>query len=719
MLLELTVFFAFCSAAATLVAVWPGVPAARLWLSLPLSLLVAAVAAWAAFMVTGDRAGAEILAVAALALMLGMRLLQPWGLISALLFACFSVASVSYLAYAADWTVTASRGAAVWIGSTLLLLLEIVALGLSVSYAFEILDVLGRRGPREKRIPEPQNLPWVALQLPTYNEPVEVVRPTLESLAALDYPHLLVQVVDNNTEDPALWRPIEQLCAQLGERFSFMHLEDWPGFKAGACNEATRRLPKEYEIIGIVDADYNVRPGWLGATIGHFDDPRVGFVQTSQHYREWEDDAYLRGLFYSFRYFFDVTMPARDHRDAIIFCGTMGLIRRGALEQVAGWNERCITEDAEASLRMLGHGWHGVYDRRAWGAGLMPLDFDGLKKQRYRWALGGIQILRFHWRELLPFARHRLELTRAQRLHYLLGSLQWFGDLVTACFTVLLIATAIATAGHHRLPLRQLTGSVLVVPIVFLVTGVARAMWAMRRTTGSTWRDAFKALRCWFAMSWVVALACARGLVSSRAEFLRTPKKKEGESSWLKALRTSRMETLLALTALVCAALMLLTTPSWTTAALGVLLLFQGWLYTNSVWASMAAEGIALTPARRVYLESAQNTGERPAARRAAVAVTAGLGVAAAAAAVAALVATGPPDTTPPFTGGQSDLPRIGNLAPQLPAPGSSGTPAPAQQTSSSSSSSSSSTLSAAPSSTPLPTTSASSSSSSSTTTGP
>jgi len=40
-----------------------------------------------------------------------------------------------------------------------------------------------------------------------------------------------------------------------------------------------------------------------------------------------------------------------------------------------------------------------------------------LRKQRFRWALGGIQILRQHWRELLPLTPHRLELTRAQRIH--------------------------------------------------------------------------------------------------------------------------------------------------------------------------------------------------------------------------------------------------------------------------------------------------------------
>ena len=701
MLLQLTLFFAIAAVAATLIALVPGAPSARTWLSLPLCAAALAAAGWVQYLIDGDQVAAIALPVLAFLAMVLVRAWQPWGLVSALLWASFTLASLAYLAYAAGWTVTNSYGPAVWAGSLLLLLLEIGALALSLSYAFEILDVLGRRGPRDRAIPELARVPKVALQVPAYNEPVDVVRPTLEALAQLDYPDFMVQVVDNNTKDPEVWQPLQRLCEELGSRFQFIHLDPWPGFKAGACNEATRRLPQDVEIIGIVDADYIVKPGWLKSVVGHFDDPGVGFVQTSQHYRDWGDSPYLHGLFYSFRYFFDVTMPARDHRNAIIFCGTMGLIRRQALERIGGWNEECITEDAEASLRLLGHGYRGVYDRRAWGAGMMPLDFDGLKKQRFRWALGGIQILRFHWRELLPFARHSLRLTRGQRVHYLLGSVQWFGDLVTAAFTVLLVATAIATAMHHRLPLRQLTGAVLVVPLVFLVTGILRAVWAMRRTTGCTWGDALRALRCWFAMSWVVTLACLRGLISSRAEFLRTPKRKEGGSSLLTAMRTSRMETVLTVLALAAAGAMLVRSPSWTTAALAALLLFQGWLYLNAPWASMAAEGITLTPARRAYLRSAQSTGERPALRPAA----AGLGAAAltaVAGVVAALVLTGPSDTTTPFTGGPS-LPRIGSLA-----PGHTSSPSPSPSPSPSESSSTSSTPS---------TTSSSSSTSSATTT--
>ena len=65
----------------------------------------------------------------------------------------------------------------------------------------------------------------------------------------------------------------------------------------------------------------------------------------------------IRDSYYSYDYFFTVSQPSRDERNAAIFGGTMGVIRRAALEAVDGWDEWCITEDAELSLRLLAAGW--------------------------------------------------------------------------------------------------------------------------------------------------------------------------------------------------------------------------------------------------------------------------------------------------------------------------------------------------------------------------
>ena len=609
MLVPIALFLALVAGLATLACFIGPLARARFFVGLPLALGIVG-AGFLALALAGEPALAEACAAGVLLLTLLVRLvMRRWSWLAALLFGSSIAGTLTYLAYAALLSYAAGLG---WIGiagSTVLLVLEILALGLAATYLFEILDVLGRR-PQPQHQRDAGHLPAVALQVPAYNEPVEVVGETLRSLASLEYPRLLVQVVDNNTEDPAVWKPLEELCRELGDRFQFIHLENWPGYKAGALNEANKRLPQDIEVVGIVDADYLVEPNWLKETVGHFADPEVAFVQTPQDYRDWDDNGYLRGLYHSYRYFFDVTMPAREHRNAIIFAGTMGLIRLSALQEIGGWNPDCITEDAEASLRMLALGYRGVFEHRSFGRGLMPLDFDGLKKQRFRWALGGVQILKRHWRELVPLIG-RGRLTTAQRIHYLLGSVQWYGEALMAVFTAVLVATALATAMHHSLPIRRLTGAAMAIPIAFLLTGVLRAVWAIRATGRCSWRDAFHALRIWFALSWVVTLACVRGLVEGQTAFLRTPKKREGTPALLNALRSSYVEALITIAALAAGLAMLVRAFSWGTVAVFVLVAFQAFLYSNAVWAGAAAEGITLTPLRRAYLRSAQNTGER------------------------------------------------------------------------------------------------------------
>lgn len=109
---------------------------------------------------------------------------------------------------------------------------------------------------------------------------------------------------------------------------------------------------------------------------------------------------------------------------------------------------------------------------------------------------------------------------------------------------------------------------------------------------------------------------------------------------------------------------MLVRSPSVATIVLALLLLFEAFVYSNAPWASLAAEGIILTPERRAYARSPQNTGDRPARRRPLVAPLAALGVAATAAAIALVVVS--PSENAPFGGPQADLPRIGNIVPNL-----------------------------------------------------
>jgi cellulose synthase/poly-beta-1,6-N-acetylglucosamine synthase-like glycosyltransferase len=585
--------------------------AARWPVGLPVMVLSALGAAWLSVLWFRDQAALPIvfgiLVISLVPLQPRLRLMR-WP---ARFFLITTIVTTVAVAITLGGLTFATHGPPLGLGlSVLLLALELGALGLGLVFAYEIAEATGR-AVHDPIAPASAAtyMPRVCLQVPAYNEPPELLRETLEALSRLDYPDYVVQVVVNNTTDPALWKPVEEDCRRLGPRFEFVHLPVWHGFKAGALNEATRRLDPAVEIVGIVDADYIVAPDFLRTCIPHLADPRVAFVQTPQHYRDWQDSAYLRGLFYAYRYFFDVTMMARARANAIIFCGTMGLIRVAALKDIGGWAEWCITEDAEASLRLLARGWRSVYLHRTFGAGLMPLDFDGLRRQRFRWAFGGVHILRRHLGLLL--GRTPTQLTPGQRYHYLAGALGWFADPIAVSLAFFLLCTSPFLALGHPLLARQLVGVLLVLPVFLLVSGVVRLLWSTHAAVGAPWRDVPLAALVMLALSFTVARACMSALVTNRGVFLRTPKIRSPFRLG-RAVLSTLPESTVSLAALGIAVMVFVLAPTGIGIVCGVLLVWQSLAWATAPAAGLFAQRIALTPSRDAFSRSPQTTGARP-----------------------------------------------------------------------------------------------------------
>lgn len=494
--------------------------------------------------------GASVLAWAPVARHWAARGLVAWAL--------SLDAGVLYLAYVTRWTLTADVGIAGAMAGSALLLLEAFVLFIGAGYVWELVDVLARRswtgqvGVGDVRPDGPR--PFVSVHVPTHNEPPDLVIATVESLLRSEYDDFEVIIVDNNTDDPAIWEPVARWFARR-ERVRFLHLEDWPGYKSGALNEALRVTDPRAEVIAVVDADYAVQPDFLACSVPAFADPEVAFVQTPQDYRDWESAPYFRRLYRSYGYFFDVSQRSRNERNGAIFGGTMGLIRRSALSAVGGWDEWCITEDAELSLRLLRAGGRGVHLDRTFGRGIMPLTFETLKRQRFRWCFGGVQILRMHWRSLLPGRRtEENRLTLAQRWAYLVGGLQWFGDLASVLFTGFLMLGALDAVLGTGVVVRRLSGLLVACVLVLIVLGAVRSLALLRRTSGATWGDSIGAFGLWQALGWTVAHASLRGLFAREGMFLRTPKVRT-ELGWRDAVRGNLGELLLGAACLAMAAI--------------------------------------------------------------------------------------------------------------------------------------------------------------------
>jgi hypothetical protein len=559
-----------------------------------------------------------------IASLIWMPVTRRWNARAHLCWASSIFLFVTYLVFAFEWTFASHLGVASTIGALLLWLFEVFAAIMACAYLWEICDALGtehwmRRVTPQVRFDVPEaELPMVSLHVPAHNEPPDMVIDTLRSLLRLDYPRYEIILIDDNTDDEALWRPVQAWCHR--HRVKFAHLEDWPGYKSGALNYALRKMTDDRaEVIGVVDSDYQIQPGFLRRCAPAFAQPWVGFVQSPQDYRGWQHARYYRRLYYSYKYFFAVSQPSRNERDGAIFAGTMGLIRRVALEQLGGWDEWCITEDAELSLRLLKAGFSGLHVDQSWGRGIMPLTFEALKGQRYRWCFGGIQILRMHWRSLIPGRKSKENhLTTAQRWAYLSGAVQWYGDFLGLAFLVFLLAGAANEAVGGGALFRKLTVFLVATVPVLVALGLVRAVTLLRRGTGATWRDAIGAFFIWQSTSLVVARASVFGLFARKAAFLRTPKTSE-RAKWWEALRANWAESLLALLGLAGIAAALSKPTQLSGPLLAALLVFPTLGMAAAPFNSWAARRAALPPALRARRTTEYRRDQRSFAAGAAV----------------------------------------------------------------------------------------------------
>jgi exo-beta-1,3-glucanase (GH17 family)/cellulose synthase/poly-beta-1,6-N-acetylglucosamine synthase-like glycosyltransferase len=416
--------------------------------------------------------------------------------------------------------------------------------------------------------------PKVSLHVPACCESPEMLKLTLDSVAQLDYPNFECVVVINNTPDPALWQPVEDHCRTLGERFKFVRIDKLVGYKAGALRLALAHTAPDTEIIASIDADYVLDPAWLKDLVPLFADERVGFVQSPQDHRDGDTSLMHFAMNAEYAGFFDIGMVQRNEVNAIVMHGTMCLIRRAALEGSGGWSSDTIVEDTDLGMSMLEHGWVAHYTNRRYGRGLLPDTFDAYKRQHHRWAYGGFQLLRKHWRQLLPQADG---FTREQKREYGIGWLNWMGGdsvgVVVAMLNILWVPFVAYTSSgaadsiahwcrdwsdmiaNHPDKLSQFTQHVapilhlkdlldwlaqaavslaslgavpdriLTLPIIAaFAVSVAHFISLYRLRVRASLGEMVGAVVAAMSLQWTVARAVGTGIISEHAPFLRTAK---------------------------------------------------------------------------------------------------------------------------------------------------------------------------------------------------
>ncbi|MFK7993176.1 MAG: glycosyltransferase family 2 protein [Granulosicoccus sp.] len=419
--------------------------------------------------------------------------------------------------------------------------------------AHEWAEAIWNRRQREEivKLGEQDNTatPKVSIHVPIHKEPPEMVIATLAALRNLNYENFEVVVVDNNTDDPACWIPVQQWCNRQDDRFSFHHVIPLEGYKAGALNYALEHTADDAELIAVIDSDYLVDPDWLTDCTAAFVDENMAIVQAPQDYRDANSSLFKSMIYAEYAGFFGIGMINRDMRNAIIQHGTMTIVRRSVLNEVDAWSTWCITEDAELGLRILEKGYRASYIPKSYGRGLMPDNFLDYKKQRFRWAYGSVLILRHHMRYFLKLSRSKLN--PGQRYHFLAGWLPWMADGLCLMFNcVALMYCVLMVMYPHIYNPPEVMLSLL--PIGFFVFKLSKMLVLYRWRMRASFVQSIAAGLAGLAVSHTIARAMLAGLHTTSIGFFRTPKMVETHSL-RQAFSDAREEGLFAAGLLIAA----------------------------------------------------------------------------------------------------------------------------------------------------------------------
>jgi cellulose synthase (UDP-forming) len=203
-----------------------------------------------------------------------------------------------------------------------------------------------------------------------------------------------VWVLDDGNDDA-----MRDLAARHG--VGYLRREQHTGAKAGNINHALGLTSAPF--IAVFDSDHVADPGFLEATLGHMEDPRIAFVQTPQYYANGEASRVAAASWAQQALFFGAIARGKDGLNAVFCCGTNVLFRREAFESVGGFPENSLTEDFELSIVLHEKGWRSAYVPDVLSRGLGPEDMASYVSQQQRWARGCLSGLPRALRARLPW----------------------------------------------------------------------------------------------------------------------------------------------------------------------------------------------------------------------------------------------------------------------------------------------------------------------------
>ena len=356
--------------------------------------------------------------------------------------------------------------------------------------------------------------PWTVDVLTTAcpGEPRGMVLRTLRAMKAIRYPHR--DFLCDEGDDPIL----REACRVLG----IVHVTraNKRDAKAGNINHALTYASGEITVV--LDPDHEPAPYLLDRVLGQFEDPRIGFVQSVQAYRNQSDSFVADGAAKQTYLFYGPIMIGMNAYGTTQAIGANCVFRRAALDSIGG-HATGLAEDMHTTICLYGKGWRSVYVPEVLTRGLVPSTLSAYCKQQLKWAYGSFELLLHH----LP--RHFRRLTGWQRLHYVFAPLYFLRGF----FGLISITVPIAclTLGGVALRIDLVRYLAMLAPAL-VVSAVLRQMtqrWAIEeRERGAHLIGGLLGTGCW----WVFLRGVVCAIFRTKLPYIPTPKDDRPEDSW-------------------------------------------------------------------------------------------------------------------------------------------------------------------------------------------
>ncbi|WP_084545764.1 UDP-forming cellulose synthase catalytic subunit [Cupriavidus malaysiensis] len=344
---------------------------------------------------------------------------------------------------------------------------------------------------KRKPVPMPDDTstwPTVDVFIPTYNEPLSVVKPTVFAAMSLDWPadKIRVFVLDDGRREE-----FRAFCEKVG--VAHLTRDNNRHAKAGNINEALKKTDGEF--VAIFDCDHIPTRSFLQICTGWFlKDRKLAMLQTPHYF--FSPDPFEKNL-RTFQQvpnegelFYGLVQDGNDLWDATFFCGSCAIIRRAPLLEVGGIAVETVTEDAHTALKLHRKGYGTAYLAIPQAAGLATESLSGHVGQRIRWARGMAQICRLDNPLFGP------GLSLPQRLCYLNAMLHFFYGLPRLVF--LTAPLAYLLFGAHVIQASALTIAIFALPHLLHANMTNSRVQGQFRH--SFWNEVYESVLAWYIM---------------------------------------------------------------------------------------------------------------------------------------------------------------------------------------------------------------------------